>query len=32
MKIQTDLGYDDSRFPDLNPAIVYAIDREDWRR
>ena len=32
MKIQPDLGYDDSRFPDLNPTIVYAIDREDWPR
>ena len=32
MKIQPDLSYDDSRFPDLNPTIVYAIDRQDWRQ
>lgn len=24
------LGYDDPRFPELNPTLVYVIDREEW--
>jgi len=32
MTRRPELGYDDSRFPDLNPTIVYAIRREEWRR
>ena len=31
MKRRTDLDYDDPRFPELNPTIVYAIAREEWR-
>ena len=29
---RADLDHDDPRFPTLNPAIVYAITREEWRR
>ncbi|MGZ8998691.1 MAG: GNAT family N-acetyltransferase [Allosphingosinicella sp.] len=32
MKHRPELGYDDSRFPELNPTIVYEIKREDWQR
>jgi RimJ/RimL family protein N-acetyltransferase len=32
MKRRPDLDYDDPRFPELNPTIVYAIAREEWRR
>ncbi len=32
MKRRTDLDYDDSRFPELNPTIVYSITGEEWRR
>ena len=32
MTRRADLDYDDQRFPDLNPTIVYAIAREEWRR
>ena len=32
MKRRADLDYDDVRFPELNPTIVYAIEREAWRR
>lgn len=32
MKHCPELDYDDSRFPDLNPTIVYGIGREEWRR
>ena len=32
MERRSDLDYDDPRFPDLNPTIVYAIGREAWRR
>jgi RimJ/RimL family protein N-acetyltransferase len=31
MKRRSDLDYDDPRFPELNPTIVYAIAREEWR-
>lgn len=31
MRFYPELGYDDSRFPDLNPTIVYGIRREEWR-
>lgn len=30
MKRRADLDYDDPRFPDLNPAIVYEIERKEW--
>ncbi len=32
MKRRPELDYDDARYPELNPTIVYAISREDWRR
>lgn len=32
MRRQAELDFDDPRFPDLNPTIVYAIAREEWRR
>ena len=32
MTRRPDLDYDDARFPELNPTIVYRIDREEWRR
>ncbi len=32
MERREDLDYDDPRFPDLNPVIVYAIEAESWRR
>lgn len=32
MKRREDLDYDDPRFPELNPTMVYAIDRDGWRR
>ena len=32
MTRRADLDYDDDRFPELNPTIVYRIDKEDWRR
>ena len=32
MTRRADLDHDDPRFPTLNPAIVYAITREEWRR
>ena len=31
MTRRPELDYDDVRFPDLNPTIVYAIRREEWR-
>jgi RimJ/RimL family protein N-acetyltransferase len=31
MKHLPELDYDDSRFPDLNPTIVYGIRREEWQ-
>ena len=31
MRRREDLDYDDPRFPELNPTIVYSIDREAWR-
>lgn len=31
MTRRPDLDYDDPRFPDINPMIVYRIAREDWR-
>jgi RimJ/RimL family protein N-acetyltransferase len=32
MKRRSDLDYDDPRFPQLNPTMVYSIDRKGWRR
>ena len=32
MRRRDDLRYDDPRFPDLNPTILYVIKREEWRR
>lgn len=32
MRRRDDLGYDDPRFPELNPTVVYEIKREEWRR
>ena len=32
MRRRDDLGYDDPRFPELNPTVVYEIQREEWRR
>ena len=32
MTRRPELDYDDVRFPDLNPTIVYAVSREEWRR
>ena len=32
MRRRAELAYDDPRFPELNPTIVYSIDREAWRR
>ena len=32
MTRRPDLDYDDERFPELNPTIIYRIEREDWRR
>lgn len=32
MRRRPDLDYEDDRYPDLSPTIVYAIEREDWRR
>ena len=31
MTRRPELDYDDVRFPDLNPTIVHAIRREEWR-
>jgi RimJ/RimL family protein N-acetyltransferase len=31
MRRRAELDHDDPRFPDLNPTIVYSIDREAWR-
>lgn len=31
MTRRPDLAYDDPRFPELNPTIVYSIAREEWR-
>lgn len=31
MTKRPDLAYDDPRFPELNPTIVYSIAREEWR-
>ena len=31
MKRREDLDFDDPRFPELNPTIVYSIAREEWR-
>ena len=31
MRRRADLDYDDPRFPDLNPTIVYEIGRDEWR-
>ncbi len=31
MRGRPELAYDDPRFPELNPTIVYSIDREAWR-
>jgi RimJ/RimL family protein N-acetyltransferase len=31
MRRRADLDYEDARFPDLNPTIVYEIERRDWR-
>jgi RimJ/RimL family protein N-acetyltransferase len=30
MRRREDLDHDDPRFPELNPTIVYSIDREAW--
>ena len=32
MRRREDLDYDDPRFPDLNPTIVYEIGKQEWRR
>ena len=32
MRRRADLDYDDPRFPDLNPTIVYEIARDEWRQ
>jgi RimJ/RimL family protein N-acetyltransferase len=32
MRRREDLDHDDPRFPELNPTIVYSIDRKAWRR
>lgn len=31
MRRREDLDYDDPRFPDLNPTIVYEIERKEWQ-
>jgi RimJ/RimL family protein N-acetyltransferase len=31
MRRRPELDHDDPRFPELNPTIVYAIAREEWR-
>ena len=31
MKRREDFDYDDLRFPELNPTIVYELRREEWR-
>ena len=31
MRRREDLDYDDPRFPDLNPTIVYEIGRAEWQ-
>ena len=31
MKRREDLDFDDPRYPELNPTIVYCIAREEWR-
>ena len=31
MRRRAELDHDDPRFPELNPTIVYSIDREAWR-
>jgi len=31
MKRRVELDFDDPRFPELNPTIVYIIAREEWR-
>ena len=30
MKRREDLDYDDPRYPELNPTIVYEIERKEW--
>ena len=32
MKHRADLDFDDPRFLELNPAIVYVIERNEWMR
>lgn len=32
MTRRPDLDYDDERFPELNPTIIYSIRPEEWRR
>ena len=32
MRRRADLDYDDPRFTDLNPTIVYEIARDEWRQ
>ncbi|MGQ0661202.1 GNAT family N-acetyltransferase [Sphingosinicella sp.] len=32
MTRRPDLDYDDPRFPELNPTIIYRIAKEEWRR
>ena len=32
MKRREHLDYEDPRFPDLNPAIIYEIERKEWVR
>lgn len=32
MTRRPDLDYDDPRFPELNPTIIYSIAKEEWRR
>lgn len=31
MRRRADLDYDDPRFPELNPTIVYEIGRDEWK-
>jgi RimJ/RimL family protein N-acetyltransferase len=31
MRRREDLDYDDPRFPDLNPTIVYSLEAGEWR-
>jgi len=32
MHRRPDLDYDDPRYPELNPVIIYAIERGEWNR